>query len=281
MITIEQLEHLKMGLNACEAQASFFSPLNVLGRVAMGKWEVLCKYGVMAFVTGEAVRISPPMEKGAYYSAILEWAMTHEVQFVPAYMAQAFRDKAGFMVKKIHTEYIMDPVKLTALPGGTLRNQRYDVARAARVTETRNLWPADHLEELLKVNAIWYMEAKSRLWRPSESLHIQWLLKSWKDVVDLDPAATCIGVFDKQAGGLLSFELGTRLTDHMAASFTQRSQRVLLNGERTGVNLLCSIAMVERFNLPLNDGPADNKELAARKDRLCSSKLDFFSVARQ
>jgi Phosphatidylglycerol lysyltransferase, C-terminal len=280
MQSLALLAAIKHGLDACDAQASFFSPLNAISRLAMGKWTIEELAGTLGFVSGDVVRIVPPVDKGAYYQAILEWATTKRVTFVPGYMADVFRQR-GFKVAKVQTEYVMDPEKLRTLPGGALRNRRYDVSRAGKVATAQLINPADHLVELLALNDCWYGEAKSRIWRPSEKTHIEWLLTHWDEVLGLEPTARCVGVFDNADGKMLSFELGSMLSDSMASSFTQRSDRSKLHGLYAGVNLFCSTALAVDLGVHLNDGPAGDRSLAERKGKLCIGALDLYSVARK
>jgi hypothetical protein len=270
---------LKARLDAVDAQASFFSPLNVIGRLAMGKWDIQFRgEGYWAFVADGVARIIPPADKAEYYQAILAWSEKHTVAFVPTYMADILRQR-GLRVLKQQTEYIMDPKKLIGLAGGALRSIRYDRARSEKVATVEKLDPFVSLGEMIDLVRAWYAEAKDRLWRPSERAHIEWLLENWSQVLELEPSALCVGVRDNADGKLLSFEMGSYLSDGYASSFTQRSDRSRTTGVYAGVNMMASIALAGALGRWLNDGPADHKELAARKARLAIGTVDFYTVA--
>ena len=97
----------------------------------------------------------------------------------------------------------------------------------------------------------------------------------------MEPTAACAVVYDKASKELISFELGSALTHSNAVSFTQRSDRAKTHGVLAGANLLCSITLADHLGLPVNDGPADHKELAARKRRLAAFVSDFYAVERR
>ena len=80
---------------------------------------------------------------------------------------------------------------------------------------------------------------------------------------------------------MIAYEMGSRLSGRFAVSFTQRSDREKTHGLFAGSNLLCSITLAEHLGLTVNDGPADHKELAARKQLLCSGTIDFYAVERR
>ncbi len=271
---------LKPCLDQVDAPASFYSPLNVIGRLALGKWEVVQLGGFSAFMSDNTVRLIPQGDKQAYYQAVLEWSHKYTFAFVPSYMADVFRAR-GFKVLKQQTEYVMDPDKLVSLPGGGLRSLRSDRNRAEKVTLVEDLDPVARPQELLDLVQRWYAEAKDRLWRPSEKAHIDWLITHWADVLQVEPGAKIVGVRDRANGDLLSFEMGSPLTLKYASSFTQRSDRARTRGAYAGTNLLASVALAERLGLPVNDGPADHKELAQRKAKLALGTLDFYTVARK
>ena len=274
------LRVLKENLDAVHAPSSFFAPLNVLPRLAAGKWAVEEVAGFRAFVSDKDARLIPPASQTDYYRAIVEWAQTHRVLFVPAYMVEPLRLR-NFKVTKIQTEYLMEPARLSELPGGRLRNRRYDVSRARAVTRACLVDPVHHRLELKHLTNCWYGEAKDRLWRPSEKTQIEWLIDNWRAVEEVEPTAACAAVFNRHTQEMLSFELGSMLTKRIAVSFTQRSDRSKTHGVFSGTNLLCSIALAEKFGVTLNDGPADRKELADRKLSLCSSTIDFYAVDRK
>jgi len=274
------LAALKPGLDAVDARSSFYAPLNVIPRLETGKWELKTLAGVTAFVSDADARLIPPPDKADYFRAIIEWAMKFRVLFVPAYMVDALRQR-GFKVTKIQTEYVMDLDRLRMLPGGDLRNMRYDVSRARRVTDAMIVDPTDHKTALLDLTRRWYAEAKDRLWRPSEKALIDWLIGNWSYVRDLEPTAACAVVHDRATKELISFELGSALTASYAVSFTQRSDRAKTHGVFAGANLLCSITLADHMGLPVNDGPADHKELAARKLKLAAHLSEFYAVQRR
>ena len=210
----------------------------------------------------------------------MEWAQAHRVLFVPEYMVEPLRARR-FKVTKIQTEYLMDPARLAELPGGRLRNRRYEVARAREHADARIVDPRQHVLALKDLTRRWYAEAKDRLWRPSEKTLIDWLIDNWTVVKEIEPTAACAVVFDRQTQELLSYEMGSKLSIRLAVSFTQRSDREKTRGVFAGANLLCSITLAEHLELPVNDGPADHKELAARKQLLCSGTVDFYAVERK
>ena len=274
------LAALKPGLDAVDARSSFYAPLNVIPRLETRKWELKTLAGATAFLSDADARLIPPPDKADYFRAIVEWAMKFRVLFVPAYMVDALR-QSGFKVTKIQTEYLMDPARLAALPGGRLRNRRYEVARAREHADARIVDPRQHVLALKDLTRRWYAEAKHRLWRPSEKTLIDWLIDNWTVVKEIEPTAACAVVFDRQTRELLSYEMGSRLSGECAASFTQRFDREKTRGVFAGANLLCSITLAEHLELPVNDGPADHKELAARKQLLCSGTVDFYAVERK
>ena len=271
---------LKTGLDAVEAPASFYSPLNVIGRIGMGKWTIEERDGFWAFVSDGVARVIPTGDKAEYYQAILAWSFRHEVHFVPEYMADVFR-KRGLKVAKLHDEYILHPDKLADLAGGSLRGLRSDRNRALKVVsyDEADLQSRAIVSDLLELNDRWYREAKTRLWRPSEKAQIEWMLKNWSDVLDLEPSARVVLIRDKQGKLPISFEAGSHLTATLASSFTQRSDREYMTGAFSGANLIATLALVGLLGRPSNDGPADTKELAQRKTKMASKVLTFYSVS--
>lgn len=274
------LSDLKVGLDAVDARSAFYAPLNIIPRLETGKWEIKSVAGCLAFVSDADARLIPPPDKVEYFRAILEWAMKFRVLFVPTYMVEALRAR-GFKVTKIQTEYLMDLDRLRTLPGGGLRGLRYDVSRARKVTDAMIVDPTDHKTALLDLTRRWYAEAKTRLWRPSEKALIDWLIANWPYVKALEPTAACSVVYDRATQEIVSFELGSALTLSCAVSFTQRSDRAKTHGMFAGSNLLCSITLADHLGLPVNDGPADHKELAVRKLKLAAYLTDFYAVERR
>lgn len=270
---------LKRGLDAVEAPASFYSPLNIIGRLALGKWTIEERDGFPAFVSEGAVRVIPLADKAAYYQAILAWSFRNEVHFVPEYMADVFRQR-GYSVKKLQDEYILHPEKLADLAGGDLRGLRSDRNRALKVVsyEDADLQSRATLGDLIDLNDRWYKEAKARLWRPSEKAQIEWMLRNWQDVLALEPSAKVVLIKDASNKVPISFEAGSYLTDTLASSFTQRSDREYLTRAYSGANLIATLGLVGLMGRPSNDGPADTKELAARKTKMASKVLTFYSV---
>lgn len=273
---------LKKNLDLVDCPASFYSPLNIIGRLALGKWTLEQREGFWAFVGDGVVRLVPPPTKAEYYAAILAWAAKKtQVTMVPEYMANVMRGAPARVIKvlKVQTEYIMDPAKLEALSGGSLAVLRNDRNRALKVSVPQVLDVTLWQDQLLALNRLWYTEAKDRLWRPSEKAHIDWLIQNWETVLALEPTATCVGVRDLETGELLSFEMGSALTETYVSSFTQRSIRDRLTGAYSGVNVLASLELSRAFpGKPLNDGPAGTSFLAHRKAKMAMGTLDLFSV---
>jgi len=271
---------LQESLDAVDAPSSFYGPLNVLPRLMSGKWKLAEIAGFRAFVSDKDARLIPPLSQAEYYRAIVEWAQGYRVLFVPEYMVEPLRARR-FKVTKIQTEYLMDPARLAALPGGRLRNRRYEVSRARTAAEALVISPKDFEPALKDVTRRWYAEAKDRLWRPSEKTLIDWLIDNWTLVKEIEATAACAAVFDRETGEMIAYEMGSRLSGRFAVSFTQRSDREKTHGLFAGSNLLCSITLAEHLGLTVNDGPADHKELAARKQLLCSGTIDFYAVERR
>lgn len=274
---------LQTELDRADAQATVFSPFNILSRMALGKWEVEACDGHLAFVSAsdDSARVLPHGDKAMYWSALIEWASLTKVVYAPEWIAMAAREK-GFKVEKMTTEYIMDAERMVTLPGGRLRNARYYAARARKHLTLVNVLPDDarQLAELLEVNDAWYKEAKDRIWHPSEKALIVWLLENWHTVKRIAPSANCVGAYDDFSGRLLSFEIGCRLSARYAATFTQRSLRGCTKGIFAGTNLAVSGMLASKFGGQINDGPAE-KQLIARKRALSVGTLNFYSVERK
>lgn len=280
MIDRSVIDELKAGIAACEAKASFYSSLNVISRVALGKWSLSVGHGVTAFADHEYARLVPPTDKGTYYQAILGWLGTHDVVFVPEYMSQLFAER-GFKVSKMRVEYIMEAPKLLTLEGGRLQSLRYDFRRAAKActVTVQDLSDPNIADKFLALNSAWYKDAGTRMFRTYEKTMIDWLIRNWSVVRDIDPTIRAVAV--EHDGRLISFEIGCQLCPGLGVSFTQRSDRETCRGVLAGTNLLASGYLAEAIGEPLiNDGPAANKNVALRKDKLSSGTVAFYKVDR-
>lgn len=278
----ELLARLRTNLKAVEAYGSYWSAPNLIARLGLGSWTIeKAGDGSEAIISKDGkARVIPPADKKTYWFSLLEWSGRRDVMFVPLYAASAMRAR-GLKTTKQPVEYLMDPVKLAALPGGELKTYRRELNRAREVCDVELLDPTEPktLADMLALTQMWYREAAKRTFRTYEKTQIDWLLNNWKTAIAIDPSITAAGVRAKDTGELLTFEIGSALTTDMGVSFTQRSNRAKAVGPYSGMNLLVSSHLATSLGFTrLNDGTADSPGITARKSKLAVATVEFHTV---
>ena len=262
-------------MTACQCAPFYFSVVNLLPKLALGKLEAKPGAGCVQLIAPDGcVKLLPCGNQAAYWAALLE-ALTDEktVSLVPAWAA----DNLGkhYKVEKCSSEYVMSTEDVIAQPGGHNRQVRGNVNKARKLCTWEHLH-ADTLQEFLDLNRVWYRQNADRKFRTYDKTSIDWVLSNWSVILQADPLASCVGV--RHEGKLISLNIGGTLTQDTWTAYTQRYDREapVKAANSYGYTLLGEVYS----DLPWeNDGTADSTAIRAWKERLKSCVRPFYKVS--
>lgn len=261
------LEHRRQFMataDSINAAFCYFSPLNILSKLALGKMTDQEVNGLCVLQNGEgAAFVMYNGDTEAYFATILLMLeQKREVRLVPEFIANHL--KGQYKVETGVREYMSSTPLIQNLDRPRLKSLRSDIRRAQRHSAITPYKPP--LEaELLSLNAAWYAEAKTRHFRPYDKTSIDWLLKNWAEVTELAPDArgwVCRETFSKRA---VAFSLTCDVSDQSWHCFTRRYIR---DTQVPSPNMYAWVVAAEAQTKPIcNDGTADSKEIRQAKDR--------------
>lgn len=262
---------------AVGAACHYFSPANMLAKLALGKYETYEAEGHCVFVNGDgAACVMPGGEPQAYFAAVLAALDKHKKVFLVG-EAVANHLRGTYGAKPYGKEYLGTTEGLIQLPGGglkTLRNEiRYTDQRAELVDFEEAI-----ADELMRVNKGWYAEAKDRHFRPYDKTSIDWLIQNWRMVEELAPDAQLSAALEKTTGRIVAFCVVSNLTNRSWNCFTRRYVR---DTGLKSVNLWTWWKLAHWRDPELfNDGTADSAEIRHMKEKYSDRTLQTFAVGK-
>lgn len=255
----------------------YFSPLNVLAKIELGKFEVEDTLDHVIFKNGEGARFVMPSHKAQEYYLALLYALGQkcEVRLIPEAIANHLGSQKVYKSKLYNKEYVSLTERVMSLPGSRLKSMRNEMRRAADRSEFE-LYHPKHEAEYLRVNREWYAEAKTRHFRPYDKTSIDWLIRNWALVEQLAPDVQMAGVRDKETGLLIAFAMVCDLTDNSWHCFTRRYVR---GHNVPSPNMYCwyMLAALRQPNHS-NDGTADSAEIRHAKEKYTDFILKSYSI---
>lgn len=271
---LDSLPASRTAIDALQAAAFAFSPLNAMPKIALGKWRVEEADHALIFVGSDnSVRIMPTGDLQSYYAAIIgQLSKKRQVNLVPEYITQNL--KRHYKVSKQHDEYVMLTEDVRTLPGGRNAALRNNVNKARRLC-TVEAYDPDLAAEYKALVKVWYQQNTDLKFRTYDKTTIDWTLENWSTLVNLVPDIVCLGI--RHGVQLISLSMGCVLSDRSWTAYTQRFDR---DAPVKAGNMLGYTELAKRFEtLPEeNDGTADTKTIREWKERLVASKVSYFTV---
>ena len=250
----------------------FFSPPNVLPKIHLGK--LVAKKHCLVDASGTA-RVIPYGTQAEYYARTLDALATYSsLLLVPAWIANNLRK--SYTVAVQHHEYLIAEETAAFMDAPQLKQMRYNTNHADKHTTTE-WWDGSNPVELMEVNTSWYKDANGRLFRTYDKASIDWMIQHWSFIVERAPDVRCVLIRSKADGRLLSFNIGSALTNRQFMSYTQRYLRepAAKGANFLGMRRLCC-ELPGTFG---NIGSADTKEIKDWKDRLTRHTLTAYKVS--